>query len=162
MSTTWPKWDSRKSKQFGEIRTKFPFWGGGGGDCHVGKNTYEILFLRVIFIFFIRWQRTQCLWFWGSMTELEPLIQIGDLSNDNTTIIFLTMMIIISVMIIILFIIDHQPLMITRKVLTIEEIVLHPSYNHATSANDIALLKVFILMMLIMMMIFDATFPFQW
>merc|ERR1719239_523738 len=28
-----------------------------------------------------------------------------------------------------------------RKVLTIEEIVLHPSYNHANSANDIALLK---------------------
>jgi len=28
-----------------------------------------------------------------------------------------------------------------RKVLTIEEIVLHPSYNHANSMNDIALLK---------------------
>ena len=79
------------------------------------------------------------------MTELEPLIQIGDLSNDNTNIIFLTLMIVISIMIIILFIIDCQPLMITRKVLTIEEIVLHPSYNHANSMNDIALLKVFIL-----------------
>jgi len=28
-----------------------------------------------------------------------------------------------------------------RQVLTIEEIVLHPSYNHDTSVNDIALLK---------------------
>ena len=34
-----------------------------------------------------------------------------------------------------------------RKVLTIAEIVLHPSYNYDTSENDIALLKVILLIL---------------
>ena len=34
-----------------------------------------------------------------------------------------------------------------RQVLTIAEIVFHPSYDFDTSANDIALLKVFMMLM---------------
>ena len=50
--------------------------------------------------------------------------------------------------------------MIIRKVLTIEEIVIHPSYDPTgDSSFDIALLKVFILLIFIMMMILDVIFP---
>ena len=94
---------------------------------------------------------TQCLWFWGSMTELETQIQIGDTmhfsSLDSSSSSWSKSYS------------SSSPIIMIRKVLRIEEIVIHPSYSPSGNSFDIALLKVFILFMIIMMMIFDVTFP---
>ena len=55
--------------------------------------------------------------------------------------------------------IHHQSSIIIRKVLTIEEIVIHPSYDHSGYSFDIALLKVFIVFMFILIMILDVILP---
>ena len=86
------------------------------------------------------------------MTELETLIQIGKnchrhfhhtdyhLHHDHDHI-------------------HRQSSIIIRKVLTIEEIVIHPSYDHSGYSFDIALLKVLIVFMFILIMILDVILP---